>query len=102
MSAFHDMLRAGQARLEALAGSSFTVDGEVGTFTGILDVTTQLNAYGSSGVEPDDTARLTVKQTISWVPATGDVLTCDGIDWRVTSVKKGKVEYECELIGVDQ
>lgn len=96
------MLRAGQARLETLAGSTFTVDGEVGTFTGILDVTTQLNAYGSNGVEPDDTARLTVKQSIAWVPATGDVVTCDGIDWRVTSVKKGKVEYECELIGVDQ
>jgi len=96
------MLNAGLGRLQTLVPSTFTVDGEVGTFTGILDVTTQLNAYGSSGVEPDDMARLTIKQTVSWVPATGDVLTCDGIDWRVTSVKKGKVEYECELIGTDQ
>lgn len=102
MSEFDDLLEAAQYDLESHAGDSFTVDGVTGTFTGLLDVTTTQKVFSSDGFVPDDTARLTIKQGLAYVPESGNTITCDGVDWKVVSVKKGRVEYECELIGTDQ
>ncbi len=102
VSEFHNLLRGAQAALEVLAGSTFTVDGVSGTFTGILDVTTTQKTFGESGMVPDDTARLTIKQGLAYTPDSGDLITCEGVTWKAVSVKKGRVEYEIELIGVDQ
>ena len=101
----HDLLSAGLAKLQTVAGDTFRVDGVGTTFTGVFnrhqyDATLIVGGYEE---KVDATITATKSQfTGVWVPNRGKRVFCQSKAFQIVGVMEDGWSYSLSLKGVDQ
>lgn len=85
MSASTEALAEGLASLIAEQGQTFSVDGEEGTFTGIIDDSTATVTLSTAGMDESSEITITIERD-EWTPVQGATITYDGEAYTVDKV----------------
>lgn len=83
-------------------GQTYTVDGESGSFSGILTTPASGNLLTLGGLQPNETAQLVVPKPADWTPADGARITARDVTYKVTQIDDEQTHYRLTLEGVDQ
>lgn len=102
MSEMTEQLEAGEAEMHAMIGTTFTVEGRSGSFTGLLDTASLRINPGVDGMRGEDMAVLSCLKSAGYRPNVGDVITIEDHEWRVSEVRGGVVKWELTLMGINE
>lgn len=96
------MLSDGLDVLVEQVSSTFTVDGVVGTFSGIAESPLQGSVLQVEGMRESASLSITFARDLGYTPSAGDVITCKGQTWVVRSVGNEIASYVIEMEGRSQ
>lgn len=98
MSEATDALAEGVADAITQHGQTFTVDGEEGSFTGVIEDTTEMLGFSTGGAEATGEISITIPRA-TWTPTLNAVITYDGEEYTVDRIN-GKIPTQWKISAV--
>lgn len=98
MSEATDALTEGLADAVTQHGQTFTVDGEVGTFTGVIEDTTETLGLSVGGMDATGEITITIPRE-TWTPTQQAIVVFDGEEYTVDRIN-GKIPTQWKISAV--
>jgi hypothetical protein len=102
MTAAQSLLVRGLVPLEQGYPHTFTVEGVDGVFDCLQNDTTYAVEPGEAGARYARTAFLSFRRSVPYTPKAGDIITVDGVAWRVAVPVPSDIKWDLNLVSVDE